>query len=146
MKKEITFVPAFDKRNSNPSKSYGIHGVDIKFIYGDGRGYVQFVLYTNWQLPSVEEEALAKANSSIATNRYPFVMWQKPMAADLGYHSPTPIFEGQDPMDNCHLLGGGKCYYDGSRLNAERIFTVLREQGSEGVWSELESYWKELFS
>jgi hypothetical protein len=144
MRKDITISAAFDKRHPEPAKNYGIHGCEMRFIYGDERGYVQFLLYTNWHLPEVEEDAILKGDSSIARHFYPFMMWQAPMAADLGYHAPAPQYEGQEGRD-CDLLGT-TCYYDGSSLNAERIWTVLRREGSEGVWRELEEYWMDLFA
>ena len=69
-----------------------------------------------------------------------------PMPADLGYHSYEPRYEWQDPItDSCEYLNGKPCYYDGSGLNAERIYEVLLERGSDGVWQELESFYNEVF-
>jgi len=39
----------------------------------------------------------------------------------------------------------GGCQYDGSSLNAERIYNVLLEEGDLGVWRELETYYNRLF-
>jgi hypothetical protein len=123
-KKEITFNAAYDKRDPDPKKSYGIHGVTVRFVYGDEKGYVQFVLYTNWQLEHVREEAKSNPDSIVLIERYPFEYWQEPLPADLGYHSPTPRYDEQTKMDSCDLLPNG-CYYDGSGLNAKRIFESL---------------------
>ena len=50
--KEITIAPAYDKRNIDPKKNYGgIHGCEMRFVLKGECGAVQFVLYTNWQLP-----------------------------------------------------------------------------------------------
>jgi hypothetical protein len=145
--KEITFEPAFDKRNSDPTKNYGIHGVNVRFLYGDkNKGVVQFLLYTNWHLPNVRSEAKNDPSSIVAIERYPFEFWQAPMPADLGFHSPHPQYEDQYKMDSCDVLNQGFCYYDGSGLNAQRTFETLIEKGSEGVWKELEEYWKKLFT
>ena len=132
LRREVSMTPAFDKRDPNPSKNYGIHGVDLRMYVIGARGAVQFVLYTDWHLPHVDEELRAKG-SLIG-----------PTPADLGYHSPIPTYEGQENYahDDCHLLGC-RCYYDGSGLNAERIFDVLRSEGSDGVWRELEAYYDE---
>lgn len=125
--------PAYDKRNPDPARNYGIHGVDLRMYVIGARGAVQFVLYTDWHLPHVDDELRAKGARLQAT------------PADLGYHSPIPTYEGQESWgrDNCELLGGCRCYYDGSGLNAERIFDVLRAEGSDGVWRELEAYYDE---
>jgi len=135
IEKKIEFDPAFDKRDPNPMKNYGIHGVNIRFLYGDKEvGYVQFVIYTNWMLKSCRKK----------WDEYVQALHLLPMPADLGYHSKVPMYEGQDPMSKCDLLG--TCYYDGSTLNAEPVFEVLVEQGLEALWKKLEEYYNETFS
>lgn len=126
MKREITFRPAFDRRHEDPKKNYGIHGVDMLWILEGKLGAVQFLVYTGWQLPHIKDS--------------------EPMAADLGYHSPKPRYEGHTPMSGeCKHVKGGKCYYDGSGLNADRVLEILRREGSDGVWRELEEYYTETF-
>lgn len=143
--KNITISAAFDKRHKDPSKNYGIHGCDLRFILGNEKGYVQFVLYTNWLLPELVEEYKRDSDSIMVIERYPFTYIQEPMPADLGYHSPVPRYDGQTAL-SCDLVPGGKCYYDGSGLNAIKVFDVLRREGSDGVWKFLENYHKELFT
>lgn len=134
LRRDVQFLPAFDKRNPDPCKNYGIHGVELRMhLIGDA-GAVQFVLYTNWQLPHVTKEFEGRGRSSL----------DAPIPADLGYHSKTPMYEGHERQKGCHLLGCD-CYYDGSGLNAERIYEVLLREGSDGVWRELESYYAEIF-
>jgi hypothetical protein len=89
------FAPAFDKRDPDPKKNYGIHGVDLRMVLKGEEGAVQFVLFTGWMLPHVAKELI--------------------------------------------------CYYDGSGLNAERIFGVMLREGSDGVWKALEEYYEEIF-
>ena len=128
--KEIVFYPAYDKRDPDPSKNYGISGVTLRFHLKKDNKAVQFVLYTGWHLPHVSAEI----------NRQ-----DSPIPADLGYHSPYPMYEGQSPTEGgCHLINGD-CYYDGSGLAADRVYKILLNEGSEGVWKELESYWHETF-
>lgn len=132
LRKRVDFTPAFDKRNPNPSKNYGIHCVDLRmYLIGDS-GAVQFVLFTNWFLPHVQEELMSRGRLS------------GPQPADLGYHSKRPMYEGQE-RGECHLLGCG-CYYDGSGLNAERILEVLLREGGDAVWRELKTYYTDVFS
>jgi len=138
----VEFEPAFDKRHKDPSKNYGIHGVTLKMLLKGEKGAVQFVVYTNWQLPHVTEEQLRKP-ADLVSKRVLFL----PMPADLGYHSPKPMYEDQSPItEECPYLDGKRCYYDGSGLNAERIFDVLVKEGDKGVWRELEKYYKDTFS
>lgn len=166
-KREIVFRPAFDKRSDDPAKNYGIHGVELAFYLIGDDGAVQFVVYTNWQLPHITEEHSKLFDDHILC---------RPMPADLGYHSPKPMYEGQEPIGSkrfywrdptkeerkfrfapvpdseptgtftpCDLLGGKPCYYDGSGLNAEPVFEILLKEGSPGVWKELERYYADTF-
>lgn len=135
--RRVDFHAAFDKRDPNPNKNYGIHGVDMRMYLIGEHGAVQFVLYTNWHLPHVRAELDARPSSE---------RWMDhPMPADLGYHSKVPMCDGDQPHPNCELLGGCDCYYDGSGLNAERIYDVLLREGSDGVWRELEAYYADVF-
>ena len=133
IEKTVQFSAAYDKRDPDPNKNYGIHGVTIRFVYKGEKGATQFVLYTNWHLPHVTEEL---------RNKERFLL--EPLPADLGYHSPTPQYEGQTQMD-CDLLEGGVCYYDGSSLQADRVYKRLLEDGEDGVWAELEEEYKYRF-
>ena len=140
MEKIINFIPAFDKRNPNPSKNYGIHGVDIRFILKGDKGATQFVLYTNMYLPHVQKELQTKCQSS----QFCFL---EPLPADLGYHSPKPIYEGQSICsESCEYLDGKPCYYDGSGLNAKRVYNRLLKEGDRGVWDELEIFYNNIFN
>lgn len=139
--KIVKFSPAYDKRNSDPKKNYGIHGVELRFILKGKKGATHFVLYTNWQLPHVTEEFLKEGTRDLLDIKVKFV----PLPADLGYHSPKPMFEGHTSMANCPYLDGKPCYYDGSGLRAEDVYEILLKKGSIGVWSELEKCYKETF-
>lgn len=133
LKKTIQFIPAYDKRNADPRKNYGVHGVDIRFILGNSdQGYVQFVLSTNWMLKSCRP----------AWDEYKPAHILQPFPSDLGYHSRVPMYEGQNSV-KCNLLG--TCYYDGSTLNAEPIFEILVEQGEKALWKALRNYHKQTF-
>jgi len=132
----VRFYPAFDKRHPKPSQHLGIHGVDLLMVVKGPKGAVQFMLYTNWQLPSVQRELEEEGKLDRLT----------PLPADLGYHSYTPKYEGQSTVsDACEWLENKPCYYDGSSLNAERIFNILLAKGDEGVWCALENYYKHTF-
>lgn len=143
MERIVKFTPAFDKRNPKPSKNYGIHGVDLIMMLKGDKGVVQFVVYTNWHLPHVQEELNRKAKGEDEVYISAIL---NPMPADLGYHSPIPLYEGQSICsESCEYLDGKPCYYDGSGLNAEKIYKILLEKGSDGVWEELEKYYKDVF-
>lgn len=140
-RREVVFHPAYDKRNSDPNKNYGIHGVNLTFYLHGPKGVIQFVIYTNWQLPHVQAEFDARPPH----REYPY-LFHSPQPADIGYHSPVPMYEGQTPMKGeCSILGG-KCYYDGSSLMAEDVFKVLVEGGDEALWKELERRYNEMLT
>lgn len=130
--------PAYDKRHSVPSKNYGIHGCDLRMVLKGPLGATQFVLFTNWHLPHVQDELDAKIDS-----RFPHLSCH-PNPADRGYHWRTPRYEGQGSQENCEYCDGAPCYYDGSSLNAEELYKTLLLEGSEGVWRELEALYHEL--
>lgn len=126
----IGWNPAYDKRNPDPSKNYGVHGVTMRWYVKGPEGVVQFVVYANWMPP--ETEIIHKD----------FLC--RPMAADIGYHSPTPRYEEHEPF-LCDLLPEGKCYYDGSSLWAERYLGALISEGGDAVWEMLEKYYDDTF-
>jgi len=128
----LEFSPAFDKRRETPN--CGIHCVEMRFVLKGPKGAVQFLLYTDWQLPHILKEFKAR-NFHIGV-----------MPADLGYHSPTPMYDDQRPMEDCEYLDGRPCYYDGSTLNAERAYKVLAEEGEEGLWGFLSGYYESTFT
>lgn len=135
--KTIEFSPAYDRRDPDPKKDYGVGAVDIRFILKGKRGAVQFLLGTGWFLPETNEEY--KARGVNLSKDYP-------RAWDIGYHSPKPMYEGHSPItDKCNILNG-KCFYDGSTLNADPILNILLREGSDGVWKELEKYYHETFN
>lgn len=129
---EIVFRPAWDKRNVDPEHDYGIHCVDMSWYVKGPEGAVQFVVYTGWYLP--ENRAQTERSRSAF-----------PMAADLGYHSPKPHYEGHDTItEDCSIIGG-PCYYDSSGLNAEPVLDLLIREGSQAVWDYLDKYYLEVF-
>ena len=137
MEKIVEFTPAFDKRDPNPHKNYGIHCVEICMILKGVRGAVQFLMATGWYLPEVEAE-LVRRNTSYSLF--------SPSGYDIGYHSPTPQYDGQEKMaESCAYLDGKPCYYDGSCLAAEPVLGRLIREGHAAVWEELEEKYKAIF-
>lgn len=142
MKQLVQISPAYDKRNSDPDKNYGVHGCDLRFVLKGELGAVQFVIFTNWQLPHVTKEYKQKIYEHPDYADIYFL----PMAADVGYHSPIPQYTGQESTFNsCEYLDDKPCYYDGSGLHAESLFEKMLFDGDKAIWSELESYYKSTF-
>jgi hypothetical protein len=136
-RRRIYLNGAFDRRHPDPSKNYGIHGMDLRFVLLGPKGAVQFVCYTGMQLPSVREELWRKRR----TEQYDL---GAPMGADIGYHAIEPQYEGQSQMD-CEYTGTGKCYYDGTSLGAEGFMPTFLAGGDEAVWTMLEDRYASTF-
>ncbi|HEX9833460.1 MAG TPA: hypothetical protein VGA66_10330 [Mycobacterium sp.] len=101
----------------------------MRFVLIGDAGAVQFVVYTGWMLNETPENG-----------------WGRVMAADLGYHSPVPRYEDQAMLtDDCEYLGNKPCYYDGSTLNAELPWRILRHEGGKALWTYLEDYYRSKF-
>lgn len=144
LRREFLVYPAYDKR----SEDKGQHCVDMLWLVRGELGVVQFRLFTGWSANVIGSPDLGwselSATSTYMSDYSPERVWP-PMPADIGYHSPTPMYEGQQPMDKCEWLPQGFCYYDGSSLNAERYFAILVHQGGEALWMALEEYYVERF-
>lgn len=139
MQREIIFNPAWDERSDNPSENYGIHGVNMCWYVKGERCAVQFIVYTNWHLPHVEKELDSEHNS-----QFPHLHCH-PQPVDVGYHSPIPMYEEQTSLrENCEFTKGN-CYYGGRNLDAQELFKLLVEKGSEAVWVKLEEEFVKMF-
>lgn len=136
--------PGYDKRSSDPSKNYGI-GCAIMTWYVKGpKGAVQFSLMTGWY-PHIIKKTTFDDWSDWAEMSVTMKPNDAPTPADLGYHSPVPMYEGQTLMDEeCPILKG-PCYYDGSGLNAYKPFSILVHEGGDRLWEFLEHYYRETF-
>lgn len=160
--------PAFDRRDPDPKKNFGIHGVSMRWVLKGPKGAVQFLVYTQWMLPHVAKEQLARIGTRKDRDlAMDIEVFYKPMAVDLGYHSKVPMYEGQEPMGSvdtklsvdetkqgleayqfnrketgtftpCPYLDGAPCYYDGSGLHAQKVLDMLIEKGGEAVWKYME--------
>ena len=134
MEQRIEWTPAFDRRHADDSKNYGIGSMSIKFLLKGELGTVQFYILSGWYLRHVRKEY--KNHPGFAD----------PMGADVGYHSPKPIYDNQSPSeDSCLYLDGKPCYYDGSGLAADDLFNKFIAEGIDVVWNELEEYYASIF-
>ena len=106
----------------------------IRFVLKGELGATQFLMFSGWYLPKNQEEH--KINH-----------WDTaPMGADIGYHSPKPMYEGDRPIaDSCPYLDGKPCYYGGSGMAAETLFNKFVAEGVDVVWKELEDYYTAVF-
>ena len=135
----IRFSPAFRDEvgiaSGKSSDNYGQGSVGFEAYLKGPHGAVQFKMGTDWTISDCEFHYPRKAHNF------------GPSAHDLGYHSPLPMYDGQEPIsDECEFLAdGGACYYDGSGLNAQKVMARFFREGLPGVWWELEDYYRERF-
>jgi len=65
------------------------------------------------------------------------------MGADVGYHWDEPRYEGQK-WRSCTARPSGRCYYDGSGLQADELFQKFTREGDAVVWRTLEERYADL--
>lgn len=128
----LTLIPPFDRRNPDPSKSYGIGGMNLRMVLVKDKRAVQFIAYLPLYLEHVTRELQGTSDF-------------QGMGADVGYHSPEPMYEGQElTLDKCPYTQG-KCYYGGSTLRAQEWYSDFRNDGMDVIWNKLENEWTSLF-
>jgi hypothetical protein len=137
----ILFECTYGSKDCKPGSggSHGRHGLNIRFVSKGDAGAVQFLLYTGWTPQHASP-------SSIGVRDVRDWGGQHMMPADLGYHSKTPRYDGQEPIDKaCEFCGGQPCYYDGSRLNANDAMYALVNGGDAALWAFLDAYYDATF-
>lgn len=131
----VEIAPGHCWLHAEDSKNYGVGACRIFFYCIGEKGAVQFVLGTDWY-PEAARRHLSK---------FPPSNDPQPRAWDLGYHSRTPHYERQSPIDaDCRVIGG-HCYYDGSTLNAEQWVEGFLNGGTEWLQPKLEEYYRAVF-
>ena len=128
--KRIYIEPGYDKRNPDPSKSYGVGAARIRFVLKHKDKAVHALFYTNWYPPTVPSH----------------IGEEKLQCFDVGYHSPYPMYDSQPCMGKCEYIGK-PCYYDGSSVIGDdhNLVGKLITEGEEGVWKYLEEFWEATF-
>lgn len=141
----VHFEPGFDFIVNGPrdKAKFGRHGLSIRFLYKGDKGAIQFLVYTHW-LPMINT-----GKEGLDWWKPTYESHMEPMAADISYHSPVPLRDWQkeeEPtMKECSFLEGKPCYSDGSTLNADRYFAILRNDGEEALWAAMEEYYQDTF-
>jgi hypothetical protein len=154
----IEFTPAWDQRDTNPKKDYGIGDVEIRFFVIFDRRAIQFSIGTHWYLPQTVER--------IYKNTFDHFMCGA-RSRELCYHSPVPMEEDQNPIGSIELdyesptvidgkviapfsfvrtdkfiscgFTGGRCYSEGSFSRGRTALATLIEKGSDELWKFLEA-------
>lgn len=145
--KEIVKCPGYPR---NDGRNHGIGCARYRMsIRGEGLA-IQFVFSLGGPdeyLPETTERLLANGQ-----------VFSSPMGWDLGWHSAFDPYKPDVTMndsgeevvsswtyqsDDCHLLPGITCHYDGSTLNADPYLEAFINEGPDKVWEMLEEYFKE---
>jgi len=150
--KEVYFKPAFDKRNSNPKRDYGIGAMRFSFVLKGKNGASSMAFSTNMYLPETIKEYrdegiyryLMNGSKETFKTKIDLKASKQLECWSIDIHSPKPLFKGQT-SGKCPFLKGGKCYCDGSYTRAEQYADVLLRQGSEAIWKILEKEYNAYF-
>ena len=126
MKKLIQFKPAFDKRNADPSKNYGIHCMDMHMVLIGPLGAISFCIYTGWYLP----DSITGHNDGTLSQ-----------GACICYHAHHAQYEEQKPSCNMCEYIGVPCYSDCSYLATNKLFEQFVAEGEDIVWQTLEQWY-----
>lgn len=125
--RRVLFSPAWDRRNHDPEKNYGVSGVNIRMALIVGDWAAELVLMTPWMLPAVQA-------------------WHKSLEPRIGARV-IPTCDacvhhrggtGEFTSDKCHLFPGVSCEnVPVSSFEGDRLYSLLVEAGEEAVWDAL---------
>jgi hypothetical protein len=149
IERRIVFEVGYDHRafpDECGGGGHGQHGMNMRWVLIGPKGAVQWLVYmTNWVPGNVRHGEVGAEHpvSIVPVNR----VIGDGMAADIGYHSPVPLWEGQEEYGHmkCELLPEGECYYDGSGVNAEPLLEAFLAHGPHAVWAALARYYGSTF-
>lgn len=132
--------PAYDFRDADPSRNYGIHNAVMVFVVKKGHNAIQWVVSTGWYTKSAEAHL-----RTFPKREYREQYDYRPWATDIGYHAILPQYDGQHKLhEHCEYTGGA-CYYDGSSLHAEDFVDGFLQGGTDWLWPILEQVYRARF-
>lgn len=142
--------PAFDKRNPDPKKDYGIGAMVVAMVLRGKRGAVHFIWSTAIFLEETEKR-LAKSgdlnwqNISHDPERDHWFSVAKAMGYDVGYHSPKPLsdYQKKEGPRWPTRMGKKKADEDGM-TNSQKImnvkFTKIGKKAPKCEWLGVPCY------
>jgi hypothetical protein len=126
LERRVEFTAAWDRRDPNPAKDYGVHGVEIRFYVVGPLGAISWFLMTPWVLPAVRKW----------WKTLPVPERAEPTPAGLTWH------ERVERGEECYLVGACKPEQVGS-LDTDWLYEILVAEGEAGLWRELEAAYAE---
>ena len=160
LERRVYFQPGYHKVHEDPKKNYGVHGMSVMMLLIGPKGAIHFSFGTGMMLKETYEWWEKRG-----LHHEPYKMH---MGYDVGYHSPKPMYEGQElrwptkmrktgesvtdvefdkvgkEAPNCEWLGV-PCYCDGSAMRAEEWEDAIIRGGDDKIWEMLEEEYKLLF-
>lgn len=123
--------------------SRGTEAMTLLFLLYGPKGVVQFLVNTGWH----SREATDRIVEESRTNPEALTVLRvllSPLALDLGYHSPIPMYEDHEAVsDDCEFLNRKPCYYDGSGYSAMLMLQEMIDKGDvEAMWKRMEEYYR----
>lgn len=140
LQRAVIFQPGYNSdRDAPPSRNYGVHGMGITWCLRGPKGAACFKISTDWIPGELSPGHGLDANGMSSIHRL------FPMGTDVGYHARNPQWEGQEQCAHgeCHLIDG-RCYYDGSGLEASDLIKEFILEGESVVWKALETVYRDL--
>ncbi len=129
----VEFRAAFDSRGEGA----GIGGLALLFWLRGPLGAVSWELLTGCFLPETQTKWIDR--SCLNGN--------KPSAGAVDWHSPVPLYDGQEPRLDCLLLGPGvPCYGDSGYLLGDEAYKALAGGAEAALWLFLREKYDDKFA
>lgn len=109
--KQVLFRDAYDRRNLDPEKNFGVASLRIIFVLKYRQLAISFTILTGWNLPHIKNS-------------------EEPIPTELSVHKYDE--NGED----CCYLGKCECHMAGS-VACEEILGSLVRFGDDGVWTQM---------
>ena len=156
MTRRIVFFPADDRSDPDPSKSYGVNCVDMRFLVEGAKGAVEFQLLTQWYLRHVMDRRLESIKRDVFAGKEDFLLkhFIEPYPTDVCYFSHERLSEDDSYWEKGveYVFGGAPCYYGykfmdetEGRTAKEVAFDRLVVGGDDALFRYLEEYYTEVF-
>jgi hypothetical protein len=137
--REFFANPAYDKRDLEPTKDYGVGGILMNFVIKGDHGAINFVLSTNFVLPQTLEFWQKKKE---ITKQIDLSYWLRPNT-DLCFHGLKPKYEGHKSHNDCCWMPGKECYVECDSFGGDEAYQALLTGGSEAMWQYMEKRYRE---
>lgn len=133
----VWITPAFEARDPNPSKNFGIGSCQVTFAKRKGNRVVDCSFLTDWYPYDVQHRNMGGHSGVYRQD----VIGEQPLCQGLYRHElvkPADANEWMRHGTDC-LLTGGECWGEiGSALYGEEIRNRLLAEGSVAIWDEID--------